>query len=180
MILIAALAVSTLMLQSVDWFARIPDSLAICYDETLQLFHFRPWRYPSFTPSRMLRLIVQRAASETGFLVSCLLSSLVPCLLITRLRQPRPPLKLVIRQPGFAVCAVLILGALAIVDLHYLFGIDLRPTVVVLASWTIMLWIVAALPPWRSEPSWIDRAGRAAGVGWIIASFLVSVMYWLG
>jgi hypothetical protein len=86
----------------------------------------------------------------------------------------------VIRQPVFAVCAALIVGALVVVDLHFLFGIDLRPTVVLLTSCTIMLWIVAGWPPWRSEPSWVDRAGRVAGVGWIIASFLVSVVYWMG
>jgi hypothetical protein len=128
----------------------------------------------------MLKVLVRRAASEIGALVSCLLASLVPALLIIRLRRPRPPFRLVIRQPVFAVCAALIVGALVVVDLHFLFRIDLRPTVVLLTSCMILLWIVAGLPPWRPEPSWIDRAGRAAGVGWIIASFLVSVVYWLG
>jgi hypothetical protein len=88
MILIAALAVSTLMLQSVDWFARFPSSVALCYDETLQLCHLSPWHYTTFTRSEMLRLLVQRVASEIGVLVSCLLSSLVPSLLIIRLRRP--------------------------------------------------------------------------------------------
>ncbi|MGC8642991.1 MAG: hypothetical protein ACP5XB_24295 [Isosphaeraceae bacterium] len=178
MILIAALAVSTLILQSAHWFDSFPAWVALCYDHTLQLCHLRPWRF-YFTRNVMLRMLVQEASSEVAVLLSCLLVSLVAALLIIRLRQPRPPLKQIVRQPVFGVCAAFTLGTFGVVDLDF-FGISVTPTVLFLTSSVVMLWIVTGLPPWRPEPSWVDRAGRAAGVGWIAAFFLLWLANWLG
>ena len=122
---------------------------------------------------------MSQAASELANLISCLLVTLVPALLLIRLRWPRPPLTQVIRQPGFGACATLVLGTLVIVDLYYLFRFDPGPTVLLPSSSVVMLWFVAGLPPWRPEPSWVDRAGRAAGIAWIVASTLFSLLFWL-
>jgi hypothetical protein len=31
-----------------------------------------------------------------------------------------------------------------------------------------LLWPLLGIPPWRAEPTWIDRLGRAVGWGWIV------------
>jgi hypothetical protein len=179
MILVPTLAVSIILLNSTDWFARMPNTAAIACEEALELCHLRPWRDPR-PRSVVLKGFGFRMASEFSYLTSCLLLPLIPCLLVLRLRRPRPPLWQVIRQPGFGVCATLILGTLLVVDLHYLFRLDLGPTALFLTSSLIMLWIVLSLPPWRPETSWVDRAGRTAGVGWIVTSSFVYLLFLIG
>jgi hypothetical protein len=44
----------------------------------------------------------------------------------------------------------------------------------------LMIWPLCALPPWRAEPSWIDRLGRAVGWGWIAALSAGAVLGYLG
>ncbi len=41
---------------------------------------------------------------------------------------------------------------------------------VFLASTLVLLWPLLGMFPWRTEPSWIDRLGRAVGWGWLIAT----------
>jgi hypothetical protein len=41
--------------------------------------------------------------------------------------------------------------------------------IAVMTSWTLM----AALGRWRAEASWIDRAGRAVGAGWVAMALMV-------
>lgn len=45
-----------------------------------------------------------------------------------------------------------------------------RPLV---GSWIISAWLILAVSGgWRPEKSWIDRLGRAIGIGWIIVYFV--------
>jgi hypothetical protein len=45
---------------------------------------------------------------------------------------------------------------------------------IVLPPWSflalalLLVWPALGLPPWHAEPSWIDRLGRAVGLGWIV------------
>lgn len=116
-----------------------------------------------------------------------------PALLLLRLRQPRPRLNRLARQPGAAACAVATLA------------------IVVVAVWTLTLWaarsrfmlvgdlqgvflscfsyvsfavvggwsVLALGGRWRSEASWIDRGGRATGVAWIVAALFHWAKYLL-
>ena len=104
-----------------------------------------------------------------------LLSSLSVGLMVAqpllRLRHPRPEPRRLLRQSGFVACMVSMAGALvafAIMGSDWFSesALGLGPIRVV---GLILLWIVSGLPPWRTEPSWIDRLGRAVGWGWIVA-----------
>jgi hypothetical protein len=104
-----------------------------------------------------------------------------PALLLLRLRQPRPCLKRLARQPGAVASAVATL-AIAIVAVWILslwaagsrfmlssdlagafLGYSSEISFAVAGGWSVL----AFSGRWRSEPSWIDRTGRATGVAWI-------------
>jgi len=114
-----------------------------------------------------------------------------------RLRQPRPPLRNLARQPGMIACCAamltlvievlgIILGELILpphaviartippyLKLSLPGGIlhDVRGTVVLQANAggaVAAAWLILALAGvWRSESSWIDRFGRALGMSWL-------------
>jgi hypothetical protein len=109
--------------------------------------------------------------------------------LVLRLRQPRPDVRFLTRQPGmvaFMAAAIVlairlmnfgsVLSVLVIDGTYFWLGqiaLDLDPE-----SWRAIpseigcavaaAWIVQATGGrWRSEPSWIDRMGRILGIYWI-------------
>ena len=119
--------------------------------------------------------------------------------LACRFLGPRPRLRRLARQPGTVATACLTLalpieaapraagwalrqvvdrawppqqppalgGDIAITAdqlLYILTGVEAGP--LVLAGWLLL----AAPGLWRSEPTWVDRAGRALGVAWIAFS----------
>jgi len=113
------------------------------------------------------------------------LSALLPFLatwtlaaVVIRLRQPRPRLRKLVRQPGTIACvtamtsvglqAMWILPLLAVGD-RFLHPRTLFITYGPNVGLTVLgAWITLALGGWwRSEPSWIDRLGRALGLAWI-------------
>lgn len=129
-------------------------------------------------------------AAVMGFLVAW-----TPTVLILRSRRPRPPLRRLTRQPGFAAglagTSVVLLGALAIGLLALVrfarrgmavrAGLPLRPPnsawwlgVVlhfgaVVGPAVIGAWLLLAFSG-RRRPSggWLDLLGRALGTAWII------------
>ena len=102
---------------------------------------------------------------------------LLPAFLIVRLRQPRPPLRSLIYQPGFIACAlpvVIVLAALPLVALRLdgsareLISLVLQVVLVVSAP---LAWIfLIATRRCDPEPSWIDRLGRILGALGIICT----------
>jgi hypothetical protein len=113
--------------------------------------------------------------------------------LVLRLRQPRPRWRRLTRQPGFVACLAAsstsaFAGFAGLLNIAFqpagfivnftdpfgIFGMALGGLAVAL------LWVVFSLAGlWRPEPSWIDRAGRVVGVGWIgmlVASWTVLIV----
>jgi hypothetical protein len=114
-------------------------------------------------------------------------------LFILCLRKPRPEMRLLLRQPGMvASCGTVIAGSLFVLKVFFSsLAVD-RPwglvrlydiwmmrlpwsAEVVAAAW-ILLWLSGN---WQSEASWIDRAGRALGVYWVVTGiFFNYVLYY--
>jgi hypothetical protein len=117
---------------------------------------------------------------------------------LLRIKSPRPRLRRTFRQPGMAATTAALvhlllswIGLLIFVyvnrvSLNSLFELSLwirigmLPTALlgatVSAVWAV-LWLSGA---WRSEPSWIDRAGRALGTYWVMTSVFGGWMYYAG
>jgi hypothetical protein len=118
----------------------------------------------------------KHAAPITGFLLVMTLA-IVPI----RLRRPRPSFRRLMRQPGMAACAAVLL----------VMGVD--GGIWVLYCWKHAYPLVQYLPNFwqvnsgriapavaavwlgmflsrrcRVEPGWIDRLGRAIGFGWLL------------
>jgi len=142
------------------------------------------------TPAQILRL---------GLIVDAMLCpvawSLSLALWVLRLRQPRPGLPRVFRQPGMAAStAILVYSSFfmtatlislflnyfssGIFTQHMFIPMNFVMWILILAMsfmgitvfavWTV-LWLIGA---WRPEPSWIDRAGRVLGIYWVTNSLL--------
>ena len=111
---------------------------------------------------------------------------LASCLvLIFRLRRPRPPIRVLARQPGAVACfaavashfkslCVALLMSLIMGDAdefsragsaiwHSLSSASTGPSNVVLVCWILL----AASRRWLAEPGWIDRPGKVLGWLWI-------------
>ncbi len=113
----------------------------------------------------------QLAINATRFANLIVLNNLVWLVLavvLIRLRRPRPPLRALWRQPGFAACAspvvgfaVCLLASLVIPEspvASKVFGGGL--VAVGPLSWLIL----RGTRTWRAEPGWIDRLGRVIGL----------------
>jgi hypothetical protein len=111
-----------------------------------------------------------------------------------RLRRPRPGREDLWCRPGWVACVSVAIGlAFGVVDATLsiaalirqgptvtalvmavdvfqavLFGAPAQVVVALAAAWTVL----ALSGRWRSESGWIDRAGRAIGVYWIVLAVL--------
>jgi hypothetical protein len=130
--------------------------------------------------------------------INSLLLSSTLALVLMALRQPRARLRIALRRPGPAACLAASLAVIVMVtrfsikvysmqrsmsphdpfSLNYLYpwiaGEYLRVGFAVIGAW-LMLVMVGS---WRPEPSWIDRAGRLLGLGWILQTFLFLALPW--
>ena len=101
---------------------------------------------------------------------------LLPAFLIVRLRRPRPPLRSVIRQPGFAACASPVAIFLASLPFALLAPSGLAGRVIEIAGQVLiaaavpLAWIalIATCAGGTPRPSWIDRLGRILGALWMV------------
>jgi hypothetical protein len=118
------------------------------------------------------------------------LSALTLALLLLRLKKPRPRLRRVFLQPGAAACAV----ATCVMTLETILQLALRAvgsrampfqftfmgyagpaSFAILGGWLSLALTVR----WRPEPSWLDRAGRAAGATWLVITAIEWSSYFL-
>jgi len=119
-----------------------------------------------------VRSLVFYVADECqAWLISSLVGLTVAQVLL-RLRRPRPEWRTLVRQPGFVACCAGSIGFcidrgwvpfLRFESIHFPFMTSLA----VLLAWSALL----GLRRCRGERSWIDRLGRLAGAGWIVAGF---------
>jgi hypothetical protein len=91
-----------------------------------------------------------------------------PVYLILRARQPRPPVRDLLRQPGTVAGLAVVFGFVWVTGwLHRLFFGRLTDAIVpaIAAGATVALaWAGLALTrSWESERSWVDRLGRLLG-----------------
>jgi hypothetical protein len=101
-----------------------------------------------------------------------------PALLWLRSRKPRPTWNELMRQPGTIAC----LGGVFTAFLAPVLGIYVGGSWFVLAFAIVpVAWLILAVRRrWKSEPSWLDRAGRVVGIGWIAAAAYASLYLWIG
>lgn len=106
------------------------------------------------------------------------LATLTPAMLVVRLRQPRPGLRRIGRQPGMIACTVATV-AMAI-EASWIASLLARGSGFIHASTVFVAyapqvsfavvggWVALALSGrWRSGSDWIDRGGRLLGLIWI-------------
>jgi hypothetical protein len=108
-----------------------------------------------------------------------------------RLKRPRPPLAIAFQTPGMAGCLAAALG------LVYTLAVRGWPTARAqgwrgedFSEWMYNAWYLAGFQVglsvagfwaflaladhWRRDRGWLDRMGRAAGVGWIVILTLMA------
>jgi hypothetical protein len=133
------------------------------------------WRYGTF----LIRVLAPLA------------TSLSLALWVLRLLPPRPRFRRLLRQPGTVASTATVLGTIIFllkVLLNDFFNYW-EPSGVLQsqALWLIRLplsgeivavtWVLLMLSGfWRSEPSWVDRAGRALGVYWIMSALFFDLL----
>ena len=104
---------------------------------------------------------------------------------ILRLRQPRPSVRRLLRQPGMVATSATVIGisiflVKALLTQYYHLQTSSTPMLPSYSLWFVRLpwngeivavvWLLLwASGAWRNEPSWIDRAGRVLGIYWIIS-----------
>lgn len=126
------------------------------------------WRLFLFGPNQLLKNFARFA--NLVFLQHLIWFVLASVLI--RLRPPRPPLRSLWRQPGFATCAAPVLVFVALLPV----GLLPVPPVVggiaflaLVASAPLARGVLMVARAARPEPGWVDRLGRVVG-GLLIAS----------
>jgi hypothetical protein len=113
---------------------------------------------------------------------ACLcLESLSVAVLLLRSRRPRPPLALVVVQPGVFACGTAVVCLIISAIMGVLVGYDhtLWPIFEISATgggitsvW-LMFWLGGL---WKPEKGWIDGMGRFLGVCWILMWLMLWVL----
>lgn len=149
-------------------------------------------------PAKFLAAGLRRAIHQVAFwfAVEDQLDYLAICwaaaLVVLRLRRPRPDSRRLFRRPGFVACitATFAYGWMLVIEapallrtfffpsgarlapLRFFITLPLRHTYLapaVAVTWTILI----LARSWRPEPSWIDRAGRALGIYWLVVDQII-------
>jgi hypothetical protein len=102
-------------------------------------------------------------------------------IVVLALKAPRPSLPRLCRRPGF-VAGIGTAVPLAVRASERLQDTVSRPVVspdefalTITAVWAVLL----ISRRWRSDPSWIDRVGRALGYFWIVLGVADEFARWL-
>ena len=178
LILISALGLTLALLRSTYWFHRFLPRVGFWWRASGSLMGVSPWPAPALSWWDLANLVAVQIIAEFGQLLTCLLVGLTLAQPLLRMRPPRPPLWEVVRQSGFVVSVAVVLATFLLVDLHWCFAISMPPLLMMGAS-LLLLWPIAALAPWRTDSSWVDRLGRAVGIGWIIVAASGTALHYL-
>ena len=172
MVLVAAAAVSLVLIR--EYLALVPIRRIV---ESIP----REWSFAS----------IWRFGTLLSGMLAPLAVSLSLGLWVLHLRQPRPQRRELFSQPGTIACTATVAeSGLFVVKVCFAQAYLLRRNLplpglyhlwlnrlpwngeVVAVAW-LVLWLSGS---WRSEPSWIDRAGRTLGVYWILTGVLFHYM----
>ncbi len=170
LVLIVGLAIAFGSMHSTNWLDRVAERIDLWRRAHSELTGQAPQkRLLARLPRGYLeRLVSSQVLDET--LVQ-FLGAVVWGVTLTqpvlRLRSPRPPSRQLVRQAGFVTCVAAIVGYFLTLDVQIVGGFVLSAGYFFSIA-VLLLWPILGLWPWRSEPHWIDRLGRAAGWGWII------------
>jgi len=166
MILLAAMAIS--LVNERYLYLGLPIRIRYTIDCVYRLAGWSPWQTPITRSELVHDLLNTLLFDSTQLLFSSLLIA-TPAVLWLRLRQPRPSLRDLTRQPGLVACGAALLGYLLYVDLYHYFStrrLYLRCTV---GSAVVVAWLIQALScRWQAEACWVDRLGRLIGLGWLV------------
>jgi hypothetical protein len=117
-----------------------------------------------------------------GFQVAeTFLFGLWPTFLILRLRQPRPPLRALLGQPGTVASLAMIFGLFwgtGCLLLLFPERVDSMTAAAIAVGGTVTAaWVILALSrSWESDPGWVDRLGQLLGcaaIGTAVVGMLV-------
>ena len=163
----------------------------------IRLFLWENWHFPE---ERSVPEI-WRAGLEINVSLVPLVLCLSAAILLLAMKKPRPNMRRAFRRPGIAACTVALVYAVLsaigyAVFLHFSYALDravfddqssamlwirigMQPIFLVGGA-IASVWIVMGLSgTWRAERSWIDRAGRALGVYWILLSVFFGWAFFL-
>jgi hypothetical protein len=167
--LIVALALSLAILRSTPWFSRIVPRVTFWWKAWRMLSAGSPWPAPTVSRPDLVKMVSAQMIIEFSQLLSALLMGAMLAMPVIRLRRPHPEMSEVIRQPGTIACLAAIVARVLLVDISWTFLIQI-PASTIAAGSLLLLWPLAGLAPWRPEPSWVDRLGRAVGWGCIVVT----------
>jgi hypothetical protein len=97
--------------------------------------------------------------------------------LLMRVRQPRPPIRALLRQPGTIAGLAVTLGMIFVAGwMHLLFFgrlIEGTVTSIAVGGTVALAWTCLALVrKWEAERSWVDRVGRFLGATAILVGLI--------
>ena len=97
---------------------------------------------------------------------------------VLRWLPPRPPLRVLLGQPGLWACGTA-LGAMLLIPASWIY-FRLEVDAILIPGVVATSWLILALSRrWQSERSWVDLAGRFLGSGWIALALLMGAVEWL-
>ena len=142
----------------------------------------------SFGPPEYLKTSMANFGSGvcgSGLRVSeQLILIITPVFLLIRFRNPRPPIRVLLKQPGTIAGLAAALGLTLVVGwLHRIFFgrlVDGMVNPITVGGMVALAWICLALSKkWEPEASWIDRFGRLMGAAMIAAGTVAFLMFGL-
>ena len=75
-------------------------------------------------------------------------------------------------QPGVWACVAPLVALLSLPALGRYFALEFSPPLIFPAAVAAAWLILALCGRWHPEPSWVDRAGRGLGLGWLVLFLL--------
>ena len=182
LILLGAMAICLERFRAIHWYRFFPESLRWSWRAITYLMGLSYWS-PDLGYSRAE--VIDRLPVEV---IRLWLYTLCPVLLglmvvqpLLRLARPRPPLAEVVRQSGFVTCLIGLATVAMLLSIGSMWFSGLALTLgLTRGLFLLMLWPLLAVPPWRAEPSWVDRLGRMVGWGWILALAGAAVLEYRG
>ena len=107
-----------------------------------------------------------------------------PVFLLMRFRKPRPPIRVLLKQPGIIAGLAAAIGLILVAGWlhHFFFGrlVDRMVKLIAVGGTVGLAWMCLALSgKWEAEASWVDRFGRLMGVAMIVVGTIAFMVFGL-